>query len=338
MRVPDVAGLGRVIAVAGVFAMAVAAQQAQPPPAAQAAQQPTPEALLRPTYMLGANDQIFIRATGIEDFGTTPYRIEETGEIALPLVGRLKAAGLTVEQLEQELTKRLKEFVVNPQVSITIVQFRSEPVFVVGAFQKPGIHPLQGRRTLLETLIALGGLQPTASRRIKVTRRLEQGKIPLPNAVENQADGVSTVEINLNKLMETVNPAEDMLLQPYDVISAQKTDVVYVSGEVARPGTFEVIDGESASVIQLVTLAGGLKDGANAKETKVLRPVLGTRKRGEIPVNLQAVLAGRENDFPLLPNDVLLVPKTKSLGGAFVRTLAVTLPALATALVVAFVR
>jgi len=296
------------------------------------------EATLRPTYVLGPNDQILIRATGVEDLGTTPYRVDDNGEITLPLIGKVRASGLSVEQLEADLTRRLAEFVVNPQVNITIVQFRSEPVFIIGAFARPGIHPLQGRRTLLDTLIGLGGLQPNASRRIRVSRRLDQGKIPLATARENPGDGVSTVEIHLGKLMETINPEEDILLQPYDVIAAQKAEMIYVTGEVARPGTFEVGDGESTSVIRVLTLAGGLTPSANSKEVKILRPVMGTRRRAEIRVNLQSVFNGRENDFPLLPDDVLLVSKSKSRLAAVSRTTLLVAPAAATAVLVSLLR
>ena len=72
-----------------------------------------------------------------------------------------------------------------PQVTVTVVQFSSEPLFFVGAFKAPGIYPLQGRRTLVEMMSSIGGLQPNASRRIKVTRRKEFGEIPLPNAVRS---------------------------------------------------------------------------------------------------------------------------------------------------------
>ena len=313
---------------------AAAQQPPVPPP-------PTPasaEMQLRPTYVLGPNDQILIRVPGSPEISEAPYRIDETGEITLPLAGRVRAADLTVAQLEEEIAKRLRAYLVDPQVAISVVQFRSEPVFVVGHFVRPGIHPLQGRRTLLDTLSALGGLLPNASRRIRVTRRLEYGKIPLPAAVENLADEVSTVEIHLNRLMETINPAEDLVLQPFDVVSAQRLEPVYVNGEVIRPGPFETQEGESISLLKVLSLAGGLSPNADHKGLRILRLVEGTNRRAEIRISLDDAIAGRGNDFPILPNDVLYVPRKASFMSGFNRTLLTVAPALASAIIIVLIR
>src|ERR1700737_1673631 len=104
---------------------------------------------------------------------------------------------MTLQELENDLIRRLREYIREPQVIVTVAQFRSEPVFFVGAFRAPGIYPLQGRRTLLEMLQAVGGLQPNTSRRIKVTRRKEFGPIPLPTAADDTDGKTSTVEISI---------------------------------------------------------------------------------------------------------------------------------------------
>lgn len=310
--------------------VAAATMAAQQPPQAQQQQQiqqatqPTLQPLqrtttgaeapaserLRPTYVLGPGDQITIRAIEFDDLGDKPYRVEGDGSINLPTLGRLQAGGQSVEQVEAELVKRLKEYVKMPQAIVTIVQFRSEPVFVVGAFKSPGIYPLQGRRTLVEMLTSIGGLQPNASRRIRLTRRAEVGTIPLPGATEDKEKGVSSVEIGLASLTQSINPAEDLVLQPFDMIAVDRAEMVYVSGEVGRVGAFELGERESISVTQLVTLAGGLGREASGAQARILRPVLNTSRRAEIPINLTRILRGNASDFPLLPNDVLHVPRS----------------------------
>lgn len=335
---------GRNAFVAMMAAAALSlAQQPAPGAAAGATPPPTQSAAaaadsLRPSYVLGPNDQIIVRVARVEDFDATPIRVDENGQISLPLVGKIPASGLSVEQLEQDIARRLTQFVVNPQVSIAIAQFRTEPVFLVGAFQRPGIHALSGRRTLLDTLATVGGLQPQASRKVKLTRRLAQGKIPLPGAVERQVDQISTVEINLNRLMETVNPEEDIVLQPFDVITASRQAQVYVNGEVMRPGPFDLMEGEPATVIRIITLAGGLTPTAESKSIRLLRPVLGTQRRAEIKLNLNDILAGRINDFPVLPDDVVYVPKSRSIGAATGRLMTTMAPALGTALLITLLR
>jgi len=260
--------------------------------------------------VLGPNDQFLVRAPLAEEINDKPFRIDAEGNINLPLLGKIRAGGLTVQELEADLVRRLREFIVQPQVIITMIQFRSEPVFFVGAFRSPGIYPLQGRRTLVEMLSAIGGLQPNASRHIKVTRRAEYGAIPLPNAVEQSEKKISTVEISMGSLRENVNPAEDIILEPYDVISVDRAELVYINGEVGRVGAIELGERDSVSMLQALTQSGGFTRDSNRSQVRILRPILNTTRRAEIDVDVSRVLKGEENDFPLLPNDVLYVSRS----------------------------
>jgi polysaccharide export outer membrane protein len=309
-------------------------------PAGGAAGQPAggvvqpPSALegIRPTYVLGPGDQVILRAYMMEEISGTPYRIDSEGNLTFPVLGTVHAGGLTVEQLEASLTVRLRAFVLNPQVTVTVAQFRSEPVFFVGAFRSPGIYPLQGRRTLLEMLQSVGGLQPNTSRRIKVTRRKEFGPIPLPSAADDTDGKTTTVEISIGSLRDNVNPAEDIVLEPYDVISVERAEMVYVNGNVGKIGGFELGDRESITLVQLIAMAGGLSKDANAEKALVLRPVLNTSRRAEIPVNLKKVLRGQASDFALLPNDLLYVPSSSSFGRTAGRVALIAVPILPTIL------
>ena len=268
-------------------------------------------ASLRPDYTLGPNDQVIVHAAGVEELNDRPFRVDDDGTVLLPLVGLIRVAGRTVQQFEEELRTKLKTYVVNPQVSVTLVQFRSDPVFFVGAFQKPGVLMLQGRRTLIEMLAAVGGLQPTASRRIKVTRKQELGPIPLGSAVEDPENKTSSVEISLGALTQSINPAEDIVLQPYDVVSVETAEQVYAQGELEHVGSFSLGERDSLSVLQLVSMAGGLTRDADAEHVFILRPVMNTTRRAEIHLNLKEVMAARNNDYPLQQNDILYVPRVK---------------------------
>lgn len=290
---------------------------------------------LRPNYVLGPGDQILIRAFEAEEISERPFRIDGDGFLNLPMLGKVKAGGLSVEQLENTLIELLRKYIRQPQVTVTVVQFRSEPVFFVGAFKAPGIYPLQGRRTLVEMLSAIGGLQPNASRRIKVTRRKEFGPIPLPNAVESNDGKVTTVTISMGSLRENVNPAEDIVLQPFDVISVERAEMVYVNGEVGRIGAFELGERDSVSVVQLLTMAGGWSRDANPAKARVLRPVLNTSRRAEIPLNVKRIFEGKDSDFPLLPNDLLYIPKASSWKRNLGRGLLIATPIITTIIYVA---
>ena len=190
---------------------------------------------------------------------------------------------MTVVQIEDDLKERLKTYVRNPQVSITVVQFRSAPVFFVGQFQRPGIYALQGRHTLVEMLQSVGGLQPTAGRRIKVTRKGESGPIPLSAATEDPGGKTSSVEIGLVSLTQNINPAEDIVLQPYDVISVDLAEQVYLMGGFSgKTGPVQVGDRDYISVLQVLSQAGGLAPDALPEQAYILRPVLDTSRRAKI--------------------------------------------------------
>jgi polysaccharide biosynthesis/export protein len=285
-----------------------------------------PPNMLRPNYVLGPGDQVIVRALNVEEVSERPFPIDGDGNIDLPLLGPVKAAGLTVSQLEAQLIERLKKYVNEPQVTVTVVQFRSEPVFLVGAFKAPGIYSLQGNRSLIEMISVAGGLLPNASRRIKVTRRNEFGKIPLPN-VQESTDGKETfVTISMASLRDNVNPAEDILLQPFDVITVERAEMIYVNGAVGRPGGFELAERDSMSVVQVLSLAGGIRPDGNPRKARVLRPVLSSSQRAEIPLDLDQIMAGKASDFVILPNDLLFVPQRNAFARNTGRIVLIAVP------------
>lgn len=320
---------------AGLLAAQTPAQQSsqgavsQRPAESPAPQQRTPgDESLRPNYILGAGDQIMIHAIEMEDISDKPMLIDGDGNINVPRLGVIKASGQSIPQLEAKLVAMLRKYVQEPQVTITIAQFRSEPVFFEGtAWQHQGIATLQGRRTLIEMITANGGLQPNASRYITVTRLTEVGKIPLPTAVTSPDGKTSTVTISLGSLRNDVSPAENIVLEPYDVIRAEKAELIYVNGAVGHVGGIDLLEKDSMSVTQLITLAGGLKPDADPTKVRVLRPVMNTSRRAEIPLNLNRIMSGKDTDFPLVPNDLLYVPQKSGFKGGLSKSLPYVLPA-----------
>ncbi len=200
--------------VSVLAAVPVLAQQQPAQPAAGDAQ--PPRYSVRLDYVLGPHDQIQIKAPQLEEIDQKPFRIDGGGNVDLPLVGRIHAAVMTLQELEVDLVGRLREYIREPQVLVDIVQFRGAPVFVVGLFVHPGIYPSRGHSTLTEMLSSVGPLQPNSSRYITITRHEEYGPIPLPGAIVNPEKKVSTVTISLGSLGQQINPAEDIVLQPND--------------------------------------------------------------------------------------------------------------------------
>ncbi len=118
-----------------------------------------PEAI--PTnYILGPDDLITLSVNNLDEISGKPMRIDRHGDINLPLAGRIHAAGLTADQLEAEIESRLKNQLNNPHVIVSVTEFRSQPVSILGAVNQPGVHQLEGRKTLFEMLSLAGGLRP----------------------------------------------------------------------------------------------------------------------------------------------------------------------------------
>ncbi len=316
-----------ILVMAGLAATAAWGQQAQAPAPAEGAN-------FRPNYTLGPDDQILVRAPNADEINEKPFRIESDGTINLPLVGRIRAAGMTVTELEAELKQLLRKYLREPVVQVNIVQFRGDPVFMLGAFRSPGIYPLRGRHTLVEMMATSGGLQPNAGQTIRVTRKKAIGPIPLPTAIEDAAAGTTYVEINMARLIDSVNPAEDIVLEPYDVITATRTVGVFVNGEVIKPGSVDLPDTPHISVAQLISQAGGLTREADGANVTVLRPVLQSNQRARIPVNVKKVLAGEAKDVPVLPGDVVNVPRRPdSFLGKLKTPVLIVVPPLVTAVI-----
>ena len=276
----------------------------QVPPAAPPA---TDNSQTNKSYVLGVDDQLTVQALHAEEISDKPIRIDSGGEINLPMVGRVKAAGLTVQQLETEIAERLKAYVQEPQVTISLMEVRSQPVSIIGAVNQPGVHQIQGNKTLVELLSMAGGVRNDAGDRVKVSRRPEFGRIPLPNARVEPGSNFSVAEVSLNSIMEATNPADNILVKPNDVISVPKAAMVYVVGEVHKSGGFVLKDQERVTALQALALAEGLSPTASPQKAKILRTGVGP-DRTEVAVDLKMILTGKAKDVPMQSDDILVVP------------------------------
>src|SRR5882672_645136 len=154
------------------------------------------------SYLLGAGDQISVSALELDEISKSPYRLNDGGSVNLPLAGRIEAAGMSVSQLEAEITNRLKTYQLKPQVSVAVLQFRSQPISVIGAVNSPGVHHLEGTKTLVEALSSAGGLRSDAGSAIRITRQLAQGRIPLASAVDDPSGGFSVAEVKVKSILD----------------------------------------------------------------------------------------------------------------------------------------
>jgi polysaccharide export outer membrane protein len=268
-----------------------------------------PAAAQPENYVLGPGDQISVWALGAEEISNKPITIDPDGGIDLPLVGRVQAGGRSIQQLKADLVQKLRVFVREPEVSITTVEYRSQPISVMGAVKEPGVKQLQGSKSLFEVLSMAGGPTPDAGPKVLITRSLEYGPVPLASAKTDPSGRFSVGEVSLQGVLAADHPQDNIVVRPNDVITVPRGEMVYVIGEVNKPGGFVLNDKESMSVLQALSLAGGTTRYAAPGSARVLRPG-NDGNRTELALNLRQVLAGRANDVPLRSQDILFVPNS----------------------------
>jgi polysaccharide export outer membrane protein len=287
------------------FCFAAAAAMAQLPAASTTAPAATGN------YVLGPGDQVSLAVENLnDDFADRTFRIDLGGDINLPLAGRLHVAGQTLSEFEREIQQRLVRYVKEPQVVVTIMEFGSKPVSVLGAVNNAGVKQIVGRGSLFDMLAIAGGLRPDAGSAIRITRNLDQGPIPLPNAKTDPTGRFSVASVDVKAILNATDPAQNIVILPGDVISVSKADLIYAVGSVARPGGFPLNQDVSLSALQVLSLAGGLTVTGALERARILRSVPGTAEHTEIAVNLKRIMAGKAPDIPLQPNDILFVPNS----------------------------
>lgn len=264
------------------------------------------------SYVLGVGDQISVWALSAEEISDKPIPIGPSGYVNFPLVGRVRVTGLTVESLEAELNTKLAVYIKDPQVTVTVTQYSSKPVSLIGAVRNPGVHQIERPLTLIETLSLAGGLADNAGPKVKITRRQEWGPLPLPGAEPDATGGFSVAELYLSEIIQARNPEKNILVQPHDVITVPSADTVYIIGAVLKPGAFLLADRDSVSVLTALSMAGGMdRRIAAAKSVRILRQQPDQAERAEIAINVEDILDGRSGDQFLQPDDILFVPDSR---------------------------
>jgi len=278
---------------------------------AQNAASPKPKELIvaqpSPAYRLGPGDQLQIWALGVEEASQHPVRVDTAGFVELPMIGRVKAQGLTTDQLHDELVQRLKTYVREPQVTVNVTEYGSQPVSVVGSVTKAGIQQLEGPKTLIEVISLAGGMTPDSGNTVTVTRSLSEGPIPLPHAREDRSGQTTTVQIPVQDLFSGTDPSLNLAILPHDVISVARGHLIYVMGEVTKPGGFNIGDRPRMTVLEALGMAEGPKTSAAPQHARILRVVEGTERK-EIPIDAKLILQAKKPDLALEPDDILIIP------------------------------
>lgn len=264
------------------------------------------------TYLLGPGDRIIIQGPEMEEITNTPYPVGPDGYVELPLLGQVKAAGLTIDGFEAELTRAASQYIRNPQLAASIVEFHSQPISVVGAVTKPGTLQLQGRKTLMEVLSTVGGFQADAGNTLIITRELQWGALPLPNTTTDPSGKHSVAEISIPELIQEKTPGLNIPMMPNDLITVPVSGTIYVVGDVSMPGGFLLGEHKDMTVLQALALAQGISTTSDAKHSEIIHHPANSAAHTETQVDVKKLLAGKLPDVPLEAGDILFVPGSVS--------------------------
>jgi polysaccharide biosynthesis/export protein len=276
------------------------------------------------------------------------YRVNATGNFEMQVLGRIQARRKTTEELARMISDQLRsqDYLKNPNVVVTIKQYNSQTFFIQGAINRPGVYQLEGKPSLLMMIGLAGGLMDNHGSTAFIIRK---GKAPAENVVAASAPAGASdfvpaspekrgnqepdagqelggdyelLRVNLSALYKG-QFTQNQLLEPGDIVNVPRSDVFFVAGEVAAPGSFALKEG--TTLRQAISLAQGLTFKAKAGSGVIFREDPNNGSRQEMKVDIGAVMSGKKEDIVILANDVIIIPnsRTKSVGGALLMALGV---------------
>jgi polysaccharide biosynthesis/export protein len=257
------------------------------------------------SLLIGPGDMIAIQVLEAPEVGQH-VRVTDEGKVQLILGGHVKVAGLTPSQAAAVVDQALKDgnFVLNPHATVTIEQYATQNVTIMGQVNHPGSYPIGTPRSVLDVLALAGGATDLADRNITIERHKggERVQYFLSNQSKDALDSNAQV-------------------YPGDIVLVPKIDVVYVMGDVPRPGGYPMATNNGTmSVLQAVALAGSPAPSAKSNQTRLIRKQT-DGSYVEMPISLHKMQRGERADVLLRPDDIIYVPFSylknigSSLGG-----------------------
>ncbi len=244
--------------------------------------------------LIGPGDEAEFSVYGVPDL-TQHVRVGATGEISLPLIGNLTVAGLTSDDAQALIEKKLQDggFLNNPHVIFLVKSYTTQNVTILGEVAKPGTYPALMARHLYDLFTAAGGLTQRAGNEVTIGHRGDSGK---PDVIKLSGDPVVSSNNNVD-------------LHPGDTVVVARAGIVYVLGEVGKPGGFVMENEQQVSAMQVIAMAGGpTRLAAMGKTTLIRKTAQGLENR---KLDLKKIFEAKAQDIPLQADDILFVPPSR---------------------------
>lgn len=245
-------------------------------------------------YKVGVDDVLDITVLGHNNLKTLAP-VATDGSISFPYIGVVNVKGMSLSEIEKELSKRLANgYIKYPVVSVALSSFKNMKYYVYGEVQKPGVFVLEDNITVLKAISSAGG----------ITQNGLYGSVKLRR---KKQDGQGYKEINLNlKDTKESNLNCDMLIEPEDIVIIEQSKSFFVYGEVLKPGKFTLE--ENMTVLKAISLAGGFAKFGSPDRVKILRTIQGKAGYESLKVDVKGAVGGHDGkDVRLEPEDIVIV-------------------------------
>lgn len=287
----------RQVQFASVVALVLAAVSATPAFAQEPSLEPARPGITR-DYVVGPQDVLNI--TSQDDPALTgQFTVETDLTFTYPLLGRVRAGGLTLREVESRLQNLLMEqgFFKDPQIRVAVEQYKSQKIFIVGEVRNPGAYALSGDMRLVEALALAGSTLPTAAGEVVIVPANGDEATRAATAVEiAEQAGEAVVRVNLRELQNGAF-GQNVQLAGGDTVFVLKAENIYVFGQVKNPGAYP-LQQDVVTVLQGLALAGGVTDRGATSRVEIVRTVNGEQRK--LKVRLEEAL---------LPGDTIVVPQ-----------------------------
>lgn len=225
-------------------------------------------------YVVGAQDVLTVTVYDQPDM-SGKFKVETDGSFSFPLIGRVTAAGLTLRAIEEDVRKRLSDgYLRNPQVTAAVETYQSQRIFIMGEVRSPGAYGLTGDMTVIEALSRAGSTTAAAGDEVMIVRSKTGSQATGPLTPGQSADA-DIIRVNLREMQLGVM-SQNVSLRDGDTLVVPKAQAVYVFGQVRAPGAYPAEKG--TTVLQALSLAGGVTDRGSTSRLVIVRTVDGKKK------------------------------------------------------------
>ena len=247
-----------------------------------------------PAILIGAGDLLNITVFETPELSASA-RVTQEGNIDLPVLGPVHVGGLDTQQAASALQSAYRDrgLLLNPHVTVSETEFASQGASVLGEVRTPGVYPTLGSRRLLDMISLAGGVSSSSGRLVSIVHR---------------GDPQHPVQIALQPTPASLHAQVNPVILPGDTVIVAKSGVIYIIGDVLRPGGILVDNNERLTVTEALALAGGMNKTAALSKTRLIRKL--PTGRAEIDLDLKHVLYGKQADILVSDGDILYLPSS----------------------------